>query len=183
MYCALGKKALVQEDALFITCAPSGVLVLDLNKELPGRHICLECKSSVIEAAFEQGLFRQFFGESVIIPENFVDVVLATLQKKAVGLLCIAKKAGILTFGFEKIRAALLKSEVEFVLHAIDGKPGGKQKTGLNAGAAKVFSVFTSAQLGKVVGRKRVVHMAILKGNVSLSRMLVENITKIGGFL
>lgn len=182
LYCHLSGKPITKEEAMFITSSPGNTLIVDLSKELPGKHLCLECKRKVIELAIKQDILKKFFGEDLNIPTDFAEKIFVLLRKKATDLLCLAKKSGSLTFGFEKVMAALKAGESDFILHASDGKEGGKQKTGLNAGAVRIFSVFTSLELGKIIGRNRVVHIAILKGNANMIKSLVVAITRVQNF-
>ena len=71
LHCQLSGKLLTTEEAIFIVLAPDGTVMFDLNKELPGKHLCLESKESVIENAVKQGVIESFYSENSKIPNNF----------------------------------------------------------------------------------------------------------------
>jgi ribosomal protein L7Ae-like RNA K-turn-binding protein len=180
--CYLSGKILTNTEVVFLTVSPDGVLIIDLTKELPGKHMYLECKRNVVDLAIERGILEKFFGENVNIPTDFAERIFVLLRKKALELICIAKKSGILTFGFEKVSAALRAGDAECILYASDCKGSRKKKTALNAGAIRIISIFTCLELGKVVGRNRVVYVAILKGNVNMIKILMSVITRVQNF-
>ena len=180
--CHFSGKALREDEALFLTCSPDGVLIVDLKNNLPAEHICIEGRGSVVQKVIKCGVLQDFFGKSLKIPPDFVERIHGLLKSNAINMLCLARKSGVIIFGFEKVLAALNAGEVEFLLQAIDGKKSGKEKTRLNAGDVRIFSVFNSEELGGVIRRQRVVHMAVLSGNPNLSRSILSLITKIRDF-
>jgi len=182
LICNFSGKQITQDEAIFLTSSPDGVLIIDLNRDLPAKHICFECKRVVLEASIKQGILAEFFGSNLKIPTDFVEKAHVLLKNKAINMLCLARKSGVLVFGFEKVLSAVNASEAEFLLHAIDGKEDGKQKTALNAGAIRIFSVFNAKELGGVIGRERIVHIAVLKGNVKMSLRLASLIVKVQAF-
>ena len=182
LQCALSGKSITLNEAVFFVKSPDNTLIADLNKELPGTHVCLECNEKVIAQAIEKDLFQGVLGKDLNIPGNFVDRVALLLRKKALEMLCMAKKSGLLIFGFEKVMSALKEENCDFILQASDGSVGGKNKTGLNAGNIHVCGVFTSEELGSVIGRSKVVHVMLLKGNISMSSTLAALIKRIESF-
>lgn len=182
LHCAVSNKELSLDEGVFLTVSPEGLLIVDLRKELPSAHIFLECRREVIDVALAAGILQKTFGENLKIPDCFVDKVLETLQKQVVNMLCMARKSGLLVFGFEKVSEAIEKGVVDFILRASDSKSAAQNQSGLNAGFLRICGVFKSIELGGVVGRGRVVHMAVLKGNIKLSKKLIAIITKIENF-
>ncbi len=182
LQCALTGKSLVIGEAVFLTISPDAVLLVDLNKELPGKHICLECKKEVVERAIKQGILQDVFGVDIQIPTGFAEKILLRLHKKAYDMLCMAKKSGALVHGLEKVMTALKADKCDFILQASDGTEGGKQKAGLNSWNLRIFSVFTSAELGRVTGKEKVVHMAVLKNNANMSASLSALMARIENF-
>ena len=64
-------KSLSGGEAVFFTISPDNVLMMDMNRRLPGKHICLECKREVIGLAIGRNILAGFFGEDLIIPDDF----------------------------------------------------------------------------------------------------------------
>lgn len=182
LHCALSGKELSLGEEVFFAASPDGILIVDINKELPSKHVCIECRFDAINKAVESGIFQDAFGGDLKIPPDFADKILLLLHKKGQGMLSMARKSGLLVFGYEKVNASIKAGDADFILKASDGKSDTKHKTGLNAGFLRISGVFTSIELGGVIGRGRVVHMAVLKGNIKLSEKIAAILTKIENF-
>ena len=120
--CLISNKELSSGEELFLTISPDETLMVDLNKELPSKHICLECRGQVIDKALGLGVFQDAFGKDLKIPTDFANKVLLLLHKKAQNMLCMARKSGLLVLGFEKVNGAIKAGEADFILKASDGK-------------------------------------------------------------
>ncbi len=182
LHCQLTGRQISKEEAIFLTASPDGVLMVDLNRDLPSEHACFECRRTILEEAVKNGVMQDFFGLNLKIPNDFVGSAYSLLKNKAINALCLARKSGILIAGFEKVLSALKAGEAEFLVRAVDDAEGRKQKNALNAGNLRIFSVLNAQELGGVFGRERIVHTAVLKGNISMSSCVLSLIAKVQNF-
>ena len=86
----------------------------------------------------------------------------------------MAHKAGLVTAGFEKVRAALTAGQVYALILASDGAADGRQKVEALAKKASdlhnngtVVDIVSSAELEHALGRERVVHVALAPGRLT----------------
>lgn len=181
LYCSVSGKLLTGEEVLFLTSSPENILMLDINKQLPSAHLCIECKREVIELAVQSKILQEFFGTDLTIPINFCEKLGEQLRKKLIELLCLARKSGFIVFGFDKVTEAFKTGKCDFLLRATDSK-NVPQKKDTDTALTKIFAVLTSFELGKIIGRNKVVHMAMLKGNAKMSKSILELIAKVNNF-
>ena len=115
------------------------------------------------------------------------------LRKDALQALSLANKAGALTAGFEKTRAALESGEALALIEASDGSPEGRKKLSAPGGEARRTQPATRSrqspasaslrlsiaslaeELDLALGRPHVIHAALLQapaGGFALTRCL-----------
>ena len=66
-------------------------------------------------------------------------------------------------FGFEKVKSVLLSKNVGLLIQALDGSDREKKRMPVKNSLNTLNDCLTSAELGKVFGREKVIHCAILK--------------------
>src|SRR3954465_8641548 len=86
---------------------PDGVAVPDLARKLPGRGLWVAADRVSVETAARKGLFSRAAKMKVAAPADLADRVDALLRRRLLDGLGLAKRAGALTFGYEKVRAAV----------------------------------------------------------------------------
>jgi predicted RNA-binding protein YlxR (DUF448 family) len=152
---------------------PSGEVVADLRRRLPGRGVWVTARASEVRAAERRKLFPRAFGESVKVTPGLADRLADQLRSSAVAALSLARKAGAVVAGFAKVEAALARGEVAALIHAAEAGEDGVAKL---AGAARraglgeslpVIRSYTGEQLDLAFGGTNVVHAALLAGRAS----------------
>ncbi|MEX0591814.1 MAG: RNA-binding protein [Xanthobacteraceae bacterium] len=144
---------------------PSGRVVPDLERKLPGRGGWVTATRAALEIAIkEKALARAFRGKGAVGPE-LADLVERLLEKAAIDALSLANKAGQVITGFTKIEAALAGREIAVVLNASDAAADGIRKldraTADRPRPARI-GTFRGEQLDLALGRPNVVHAALL---------------------
>jgi hypothetical protein len=97
------------------------------------------------------------------------------LERRALDALSLANKAGLVTTGFDKLDALIVKGTVKVLLHARDAAAGGAEKLDRKylavARAAlrtpRIETLFSVEQMSLAIGRSNVVHAALTQGGAT----------------
>ncbi len=155
---------------------PEGNLVADLGRELPGRGIWVGGRRTLLERAMRKRLFTRAAKTAVSVAEDLPDRIEAAMRRRCLGLLGLARRAGQLTLGYEKVRAALDADRTAIVITAHDGSLKGRKKVlsgtavgnGDDAASGRlVVDLFTIDELSLALGRENVVHAALRAGGLA----------------
>ena len=109
-----------------------------------------------------------------------MDMVENLIKQKALDSINIARKSGALITGFEKVKEATKKNNVEFIIQATDAGADGKEKVALFAKSIEIFNLFSIDELDITLNKQNTVHVAVLKSDVS--RMVYDNLKKYQNF-
>ena len=142
-------------------------LLPDFNKKLPGKGIYVSCNRLSLIKAIEKKIFHKVSRHNLKIAENFVEMVEKLLKQKALEMINMARKSGILITGFEKVREAIKNNNVEFLIEASDAAADGKEKVELLAKTIEIFNLFSIDELDKTLNKVNTVHLAVIKDNMS----------------
>lgn len=154
---------------------PEDQVVPDLAERLPGRGIWVTAARHAVETAAAKGLFAKAARSKAVAGESLADEVEALLAKRAANALGLARKAGALVAGFEKVLAEISAGRLVALIEARDGSDDGMRKmTGalktrydaLQKPAAPVFRSLWSDEMGLALGRANVVHAALTQGSM-----------------
>ncbi|HVX78726.1 MAG TPA: RNA-binding protein [Bradyrhizobium sp.] len=193
--CAVTRKVRPVDELIRFVVSPSGEVVADLKRKLPGRGLWISASRKAVAEAARRHHFTRGFKRDVRVPPALPSDTENLLVRSAVEALAMAAKAGQVISGFGKVETALEQRQppVRALIHASDGAADGirkldaklgtlaGRKTGINDdfGALPVITALTSEQLDLALGRSNVIHAALLAGPASktfLSRcqMLVQ---------
>lgn len=159
----------MDEDALIrFVAGPDGVVVPDLARKLPGRGLWVAADRASVETAVRKALFPRAAKAKLTAPQDLADQVERLLAKRLLDGLGLARRAGDLISGFEKVVSALAAGKVAWLVEASDGAGDGRRKVLAAARKAArppgLIGVFTSAELGLALGGENVIHTAFLAG-------------------
>ena len=160
--------------------SPEGVVTPDLAERLPGRGVWVTADRALLARAAKKNLFARGFRAPARVPEGLADIVEAGLARRAVEALGLARKAGLATAGFDKVRARLRAGPVAALLEAADGSEQGRAKLRPLAGGAPVLAALTSQELGLAFGREFVIHASLDAGGAS--DRVVREAQRLAGF-
>ncbi|MGB5949269.1 MAG: RNA-binding protein [Parvibaculum sp.] len=173
--CIVTGEAGPKEGLIRFVIGPQASPVPDLGERLPGRGIWVSARREAVETAIRKGLFSRAARMKVEASEALADEVERLLAKRAMEALGLARKAGCLVLGFEKVMAAIGKGEVALLIEARDGSEDGARKLAgalkaRDQGAAKratpILSPLWTAEMGLALGRANVVHAALTQGSM-----------------
>jgi len=178
--CAVSRDVRPIDELIRFVVAPSGEVVADLKRKLPGRGLWVSASRSAVAEAVRRHHFTRGFKRDVRVAATLAADTEALLERFAVEALGVAAKAGQVTSGFAKVADALERQAhgpVRALIHASDGAADGIRK--LNALAMQnkridgkpaeipLVNVLTSSQLDLALGRSNVIHAALLAGPAS----------------
>ena len=160
----------VMEEASLIrfVAGPDGLVVPDLARKLPGRGLWVAADRASVEAAAKKGAFARAAKAKLAAPAGLADQVVTLLLRRLLDGLGLAKPAGDLISGFEKVAAAIAAGKAAWLVEAADGAADGRRKI-LNVARKspkppQVCGLFDAEELGLALGGENVIHTAFLAG-------------------
>jgi predicted RNA-binding protein YlxR (DUF448 family) len=157
------------DELIRFVVGPDGV-VPDLKRKLPGRGLWITADKKILADAIARKAFTRGFKREVKVPADLGALTEQLLVQSTLDALAIAGKARLVSAGFAKAEAALMRDRVVGLLHASEAAADGVKKlTGVlksrpDADRVPVIKAFESAQLDLALGRSNVVHAALLAG-------------------
>jgi predicted RNA-binding protein YlxR (DUF448 family) len=179
--CAVSREVRPIDELIRFVVAPSGEVVADLKRKLPGRGLWISASRRAVAEAARRHQFSKGFKRDVRVAATLAADTEALLAKSAVDALAMAAKAGQVISGFGKVEDALTgrlgRSQVQALIHASDGAADGIRKldglvlqNGGNRGESSpipIVTALTSTELDLALGRANVIHAALLAGPAS----------------
>ena len=143
---------------------PDRELVPDLEERLPGRGLWLSADRTMLETARAKRLFAKAARGEVRVAEDLGDRIEALLAARCLRLLGLARRAGEVVAGFEKVRAWIANGRAGLLLAASDAAANGRGRIRAMAPQLPSIDLFGGDELGSALGREHVVHVAVAPG-------------------
>lgn len=170
----------VKSELVRFVVGPDGNIVPDLEGKLPGRGLWLSARRDVVNTAEVKNLFARAAKQRVGVPEGIADRVEELLVRRCQNLVGLARRAGNVVSGYEKVRILLEEDKASLLLAASDGAEAGRKKLKNLAPHLKEWAELTGSELASALGRETVVHVAVSHEN--LVGKLAEELTRLHGF-
>lgn len=160
----------VMDEARLIrfVAAPDGAVTPDLSRKLPGRGLWVAADRASVDGAVKKGGFSRSAKTKLTAPADLSDQVDRMLATRILNALGLARRAGHLTSGFEKVSAAIASGKAAWLVEASDGAEDGRRKllgvVRKSPRPPRLFGVFSSDELGLALGLDNVIHLAFLAG-------------------
>ena len=160
----------VMDEARLVrfVAGPGGVVVPDLARKLPGRGLWVAATREAVQTAAKKGLFARAAKAKLVAPPDLADQVETLLHSRLLSALGLARKAGDLTFGFEKVLAVVGQGKAAWLIEASDGAEDGRRKVLAAARRApsqpRLLATFSCLELSLALGAPNVIHTAFLAG-------------------
>jgi predicted RNA-binding protein YlxR (DUF448 family) len=175
--CAVSREVRPIDELIRFVVAPSGEVIADLKRKLPGRGLWVSASRKAVAEAARRNQFGKGFKRDVRVAPTLAADTENLLVRSAIEALAMAAKAGQAVSGFTRVEAALEAHQAVALIHAADGAADGIRKLDAiarqNAGNSgdslefPVVDVLTSEQLDLALGRSNVIHAALLAGAAS----------------
>jgi len=147
---------------------PDGAVVPDLGRKLPGRGVWVAADRLSVETAARKGLFSKAARKRMPAPADLAASVEALLSARLLASLGLARKAGLLVMGFEKVREAVAGGKALCLIEARDGAEDGRRKLLALMRAVprppRLLGLFDGLELSLALGAENVIHSALLAG-------------------
>lgn len=158
-------------ELLRFVVGPGDELVFDAGAKLPGRGLWLSARLDMLKTAAKKNLFAKAARGRVVVPDDLADRVAGALRARCLERLGLARRAGLMTQGFEKVRAALKAGGGGVLIEAADASADGRGKIERLAhaleGGASVVALFTAEEIGRAIGRDNAVHVLLQPGKMA----------------
>jgi hypothetical protein len=178
--CVASRRSLGKELLIRFVTAPDGTAVPDLEGTLPGRGLWVGAERALVERARRGGLLSR----AGRVAPDIADLIEALLARRCQDLLGLARRAGQLVAGFERVRAALAAGGAAVVIEAHDGAAHGRARVEALRAAVQpdlpMVAVLDRAELGAALGRGETVHLALRPGR--LAELFLREATRLAGF-
>jgi predicted RNA-binding protein YlxR (DUF448 family) len=163
------------EDLIRFVADPDGNIVPDIARKLPGRGIWVTCHKEAVISALEKQAFSRSLRCKVNVPADLPERLDALLIKRALGLLSICNKAGLVACGSGKVNSWLEAGANGALVQAADASPDGLAKVARKYRAICAatgrrpdeVSLLTIDELSLAMGRANVVHAALSDGTAA----------------
>lgn len=175
--CAVTREVRPVDELIRFVVSPSGEIVADLKRKLPGRGLWISASHAAVAEAVRRHQFSRGFKRDVRAAPTLADDTGHLLSRSALDALAMVAKAGQAVSGFAKVEEALVRRQAVALLHASDGAADGirkldaiVKKTATDSAESRqipVISALTSAELDLALGRSNVIHAALLAGPAS----------------
>lgn len=179
--CAVSRTVRPVDELIRFVVAPSGEVVADVKRKLPGRGLWISASRQAVAEAVRRNQFSRGFKRDVRVAHTLAADTETLLARNAVEALAVAAKGGQVISGFSKVEAALqarqVRPTIQALIHAADGAGDGirkldavlRQNTGNNGLSTEmpIVTILTSAELDLALGRSNVIHAALLAGPAS----------------
>src|SRR4051794_26870977 len=129
--CAVTRAVRPIDELIRFVVAPSGEVVADLKRKLPGRGLWISASHETVAKAVRGNHFARGFKRAVRVAPTLAEDTGNLLVRGVMEALAIAAKAGEVISGFAKVESALRQRQATALIHAADGAPDGIRK--LNA--------------------------------------------------
>ena len=160
----------VMDEAVLVrfVAGPGGLVVPDLARKLPGRGLWVAADRASVETAAKKGHFARAAKAKLNAPADLADQVETLLRRRILDGLGLAKRAGELISGFEKVVSTLNAGKAAWLIEASDGAADGRRKI-LNVARKspkppQLCGLFDAEELGLALGAENVIHTAFLAG-------------------
>jgi predicted RNA-binding protein YlxR (DUF448 family) len=176
--CAVSREVRPTSELIRFVVAPSGEVMADLKRKLPGRGLWVSASRQAVAEAVRRHQFGRGFKRDVRVAPTLAADTENLLVRSAIEALAMAAKAGQVLSGFSKVETALQDgTAIQALIHASDGARDGirkldalaRQNRGNTADSREISLVtaLTSAELDLALGRANVIHAAVLAGPAS----------------
>ena len=117
-----------KEQLLRFAVLPNGQVVPDFKKKLSGRGVYVSVSRSALQKAVAGNFFARTLKIKAKAGAELVEQTEILLRRQALDAVSLARKAGALVCGMDKVLDALKKRKVAFLLEASDAGEDGHRK-------------------------------------------------------
>lgn len=159
--CVLTGNVKPKDELLRFILLPDGTVVPDFNKKLAGHGFYISNSKKLLTELTVKNPLNKILHTKTMINENLPEMVEQILRKKGLDTVNLARKAGDLVLGLEKVKDIIARGKAAFVIEANDAGDDGKQKIAAMAKDLEQYDLYDIATLSKALGRENTVYLAV----------------------
>ena len=171
--CLVTRRFGAKENLIRFVVGPGNRVEPDVAAKLPGRGIWLSAERDVVNTACARNLFAKGFRAAVSVDAQLSLRVEELVAKRCLGLLGLARRAGDVTLGFERVHEALATGAAGIGVIALGAAENSRRRIERAARETPLCSLFTARELAQALGREHAVYVAVAKGR-NAARLVVE---------
>jgi predicted RNA-binding protein YlxR (DUF448 family) len=173
--CIVTRRELAPNDLIRFVADPSGAVVPDIARKLPGRGVWVTAERSVVELAIKTNAFAKSLKRQVSVRPDLPQAIEVLFVERLLNALSLANKAGLVSTGAEKVEKLLDGGRAAALLHGAEGTAEGRRKLDAKFTAiqrdkgkdAPIVDWLTIEQLSLAIGRSNVVHAGLIQGGAT----------------
>ncbi len=169
-----------KESMVRFVVGPDHAVVPDVAERLPGHGYWVAANRDALTDAVRRKLFVRAARREVGADLALVDLVERLLLRRATDVLAMARRAGLVSAGFEKVRGALRDGSLAVVLTASDAAEDAVRKIAGPTTGLSWVRCLTSAEIGLAFSQENVVHAALRPG--ALTDRFLREAYRLEGF-
>lgn len=162
-----------REAMIRFVASPEGEVVPDLEEKLPGRGMWLKADAAAFRLAAKKGSFSRAARRGLKPADGLAELVERLLERRCLDRIGLARRAGQLVAGYEKVREALKTGRVgrsgtpAALIEAANGSPEQRAKVVALAPQLPVLGLFDGDALADALGRDVAVHAVVAQGGLA----------------
>src|SRR5882672_12239839 len=126
--CAVTRAVRPIDELIRFVVAPSGEVIADLKRKLPGRGLWVSASRRTVAEAVRRHQFSKGFKRDVRVAATLPADTEALLVRSATEALAMVAKGRQVVSGFSKVEGALREGQAQALIHASDGAADGIRK-------------------------------------------------------
>jgi hypothetical protein len=183
--CIVTREVLPESRLIRFVVGPENEIVPDLAAKLPGRGIWVSADRSNLERAVAKNLFARAAKADVRASADLPERVESLLVKRILDHLGLARRSGVLIYGFDNVaRSFESRRKPHVLVEARDAAQDGRRKVLAAAKRSgvdpKMIDILNASEISMALGRENVIHAALFPG--PLAERLVLDAERLGGF-
>lgn len=179
--CVLTGEAKPKEELLRFVLLRDGTVLPDFNKKLDGHGFYISNSKQLLEGLTVKNPLNKILHTKTVIGENLPQMVEQILHKKGLDAVNLARKAGDLVLGLEKVKETIAKGKVAFVIEACDAGDDGRQKIAAMTKDMEHYDLYDTETLSAALNRENTVYLAVK--NTPISKMVRSALQRYQTFL
>ncbi|MGF1651190.1 MAG: RNA-binding protein [Hyphomicrobiaceae bacterium] len=168
--CLVTRTHAAPDDLIRFVRDPTGMVVADLRRKLPGRGAWVGARHHLVGEAVRRQAFARSFKQQAAAATALADDVAALLRRDVVQALALANKAGEVVCGQMKVEAAISAGAAHALVQASDASDDGRERMRRRYHAAcretdrpeTICETLTVDEMSLALGRLNVVHAALI---------------------
>lgn len=165
--CVLSGEVKPKDELLRFVLLRDGTVVPDFNKKLGGHGFYISNSKKMLEGLMVKNPLNKILHTKTIVGEELPIMVEQILYRKGLEAINLARKAGDLVLGLEKVKDIITRGRAAFVIEASDAGDDGRQRIAIMAKDMEKYCLYDVAALSKALNRENTVYMAVKKTPVS----------------